>query len=444
MTSSAWLSLSWPIASWPRAIGKAGPATGPPRLLPTYSSGPRCRIDKKALPRSFAVIDLYILLASLLIAMIIILSASFAYRHLASRSLDVALASGSVPAWLGFFGLWSVGVFLLVGLFFIKPDLIRIVALLGLLAAFVVLGILLSTFIHVRRRNTVRRGHFPGARCHLTRHGLSWITVAATMAIVGWLKGLNLVLLWAYLMLLIWGLNYLLAGRRLQQLHGLRRIDGPVFARTPFVQEVAVENTGKKDLIGVRLVDRWPDHSLNWFALRLAGGQTEYFREEVVRPRRCRYALEPLRAISGYPFGLVERGAVIGNGEDLVVLPQLGQVHRDKLKRYLDQSAAGQGWQCGRPRPRPALATEFHGVRPYQHGDSPRWIHWRTSARRGELMVREFEEAQEDNLILVLDPWLPEVGQASRAGPSAATAADLLEDAISLAATICWEWCRHT
>jgi uncharacterized protein (DUF58 family) len=394
------------------------------------------------------VIDLYVFSASLLIAMIFILSASVAYRHLASRPFDVALASGSVAAWLGFFGLMTASSLLLAGIYIVKSDLHSVVALIGLLAALVLLGILLSTFIHVRRLNVVRRGDARRERFRLTRHGLTWLAVATTMGIVGWLRGLNLVLLLAYLMLLIWGLNYLLAGRGLYQLRARRRIDGPVFAQTPFVQEVSLENTVNQEIVGVRLVDRGLYHALGWFVHRLPPGETVRFSEETVQPRRCRYPLGPLSAVSGYPFGLIERSAIVGKDEDLIVLPSLGQLQRHKLKRFLDQGAAGQGWQRRRPRPRPALATEFHGIRPYQHGDSPRWIHWRTSARRGELMVREFEEAQEDNLILVLDPWLPEVGPASRAGPSAArlaapTTVDLLEEAISLAATICWEWCRQ-
>ena len=52
------------------------------------------------------------------------------------------------------------------------------------------------------------------------------------------------------------------------------------------------------------------------------------------------------------------------------------------------------------PRRHPAAQTDFHGLRTFQPADSPRWIHWRTSARRGELMVKEFEETPTDNLIL--------------------------------------------
>src|SRR5262249_54897413 len=82
-------------------------------------------------------------------------------------------------------------------------------------------------------------------------------------------------------------------------------------------------------------------------------------------------------------------------------------------------------------------------------GDSPRWIHWRTTARRGELMVREFEETPTDNLIVVVDPWVPgqqDRGQESGTWEEAGKGPPpfpVLEDALSLAATVCWEWCRQ-
>jgi hypothetical protein len=77
-------------------------------------------------------------------------------------------------------------------------------------------------------------------------------------------------------------------------------------------------------------------------------------------------------------------------------------------------------------------------------------------------MVREFEETPNDNLVLILDAWLPESGigdqesevrsqkseirnQKSDVKAQGSTNGALhqsLEDAISLAATICWEWCR--
>nr|WP_281419225.1 DUF58 domain-containing protein [Marinobacterium ramblicola] len=45
----------------------------------------------------------------------------------------------------------------------------------------------------------------------------------------------------------------------------------------------------------------------------------------------------------------------------------------------------------------------FAGVREYRRGDSMRHIHWRASARRGEWIVREYEQIENVELIVVLD-----------------------------------------
>ena len=58
-------------------------------------------------------------------------------------------------------------------------------------------------------------------------------------------------------------------------------------------------------------------------------------------------------------------------------------------------------------------------------------------------MVREFEDAPVDNLLLILDAWRPTAESATLAAAEMPTFPPL-EEAISLVATICWEWCRRT
>ncbi len=79
---------------------------------------------------------------------------------------------------------------------------------------------------------------------------------------------------------------------------------------------------------------------------------------------------------------------------------------------------------------------EYHGLRDYRSGDSPRWIHWRTSAKRGELMVKEFEQQNEQDMAILVDPWLPRT-------KASAEQREAVEQAISFAATVCLETCRH-
>ena len=59
---------------------------------------------------------------------------------------------------------------------------------------------------------------------------------------------------------------------------------------------------------------------------------------------------------------------------------------------------------------------EFLGVREYSVGDSPRLVHWRTSARRGRLFVKEFARSSRADVTLFLDlgspgPWTPELSE---------------------------------
>ncbi len=272
----------------------------------------------------------------------------------------------------------------------------------------------------------------------LPRWGRYYLLVAAALLGIGFYRGINLLMLLGYALVTMAGLNLLAAGRSLRGLRVRRRIADWVFARTPCPLEVEVSNPGRRPRLGLRLEDRGPEHTVAWCADRLPAHDRQTFRREVVLPRRGRYAWGAVTAVSGYPFGLVERRRIVVPGEEAIVLPRVGWLHRGRFLRHLRNLTAEP--QCGRVRNRPcchpAAQSEFHGLRAYRGGDSPRLIHWRTSARRGELMVREFEDEPSDNLLLVFDPTLP-------AELDCGTLREQFEEAVSLVATICWEWCRR-
>lgn len=267
------------------------------------------------------------------------------------------------------------------------------------------------------------------------RQGRYWLLAVASLITIGWLKGINLILLLSYLMLMLWGVNFVLAGRRLRRLEARRRIEGSVFAQTPFAVHVSVFNPLPQALFGFWIEDRGPQHEATWFLMQLRGRETVRFEQQLLLRQRGRYAWQPLRAGSGYPFGLAQRTVRLTPATDLIVLPRLGRLHRGRLKRFLTCTAPLAERLQRASRALPTAQAEFHGLRPFRGGDSPRSIHWRTSARRGELMVREYENGTTDNLVLVFDPWLPTQALPGLFAP--------LEEALSLAATICWEWCRQ-
>ena len=273
-------------------------------------------------------------------------------------------------------------------------------------------------------------------RWHLPPAGRYWLLIALGLLGIGVFKNIHLLTLLACSLLAVFLLNALAARRRLRYLSARRRLEEPVFAGSAAVVELQVHNGGRRRCKGVRLEDSGPAHELRWFLERLDGQQTWALRGEVVLPRRGRYAWGPVAALSGWPLGLVWRRVPLLPGCEVIVLPRLGWVHRGLLRRRLRLAAARGAWLRRQGWRHRAAQDEFHGLRSFRTGDSPRAIHWRTSARRGELMVREFEDVPGEDLLVLVDPSPP-------AGVRGEQAEEAFERALSLAATLCWEWCRR-
>ena len=148
--------------------------------------------------------------------------------------------------------------------------------------------------------------------------------------------------------------------------------------------------------------------------------------------RRGEYQFGPLYTSSRFPLGLGERGRWQQINDRILVHPPIGRIVWDwKDNTFRDSERVEQ--QQGSVGP---FDDEFHRVREFRSGDNPRAIHWRTSARLNELMIREFEQNRDHDLTVLLDLWLP--GQ-----PDSRNLADL-EMAISFTATLCVEHVRDT
>jgi uncharacterized protein (DUF58 family) len=266
-----------------------------------------------------------------------------------------------------------------------------------------------------------------------TREGLLWLVVSAGMLVTGLLKGINLINLIAcwVITLLFW--NWWLARRQLRRLHAQRSLPDFIFARTPFAWRIQLANHGRKVANSFTVAE--PAAAQTWFVSCAAPGQTVGLEGETTLPRRGLHTWQGLRLACGYPVGLANVVRHLELPQQLLVLPRLGSLQRGVLRHWLSQHCPTQGAVRAAARRQPTAQLEFHGLRTFRAGDSPRHIHWRTTARRGELMVREFEDLPNDNLILIVDTRTPEI-------PQPGDNADL-ERLLSLAATIVWEWCRQ-
>jgi len=113
--------------------------------------------------------------------------------------------------------------------------------------------------------------------------------------------------------------------------------------------------------------------------------------------RRGHFRIEPLQISTGDPFGLFEASAAVGQPVTLVVYPRLEPLPLWKLP---PASIEGSRAAPERTLQTTPLAT---GVRPYAPGDSMNRIHWKTTARHGEIQVKEFDLEQTADAWIFLD-----------------------------------------
>jgi uncharacterized protein (DUF58 family) len=113
--------------------------------------------------------------------------------------------------------------------------------------------------------------------------------------------------------------------------------------------------------------------------------------------RRGAFALGPTRISTGDPFGLFRSGKEIAAAQTLIVLPMLFEI-----KSFLLPPGLLPGGQVIR-RKSSDITPHAAGVREYMHGDAMKRIHWPTSIRRNQLMVKEFEQDPQAEVWLYLD-----------------------------------------
>lgn len=134
-----------------------------------------------------------------------------------------------------------------------------------------------------------------------------------------------------------------------------------------------------------------------FFRVPVQESRTTAYRVRLLQ--RGRYKFGPVLVSSRFPFGLGERGRFFEEHSEVLVHPQIGEISPAWWQsvigqdRVIDQSRANRG----------LLDDEFRQIREYRPGDAIRRIHWRTSARADELMVREFEENRDEDAALLVD-----------------------------------------
>ncbi|MCA9035981.1 MAG: DUF58 domain-containing protein [Planctomycetaceae bacterium] len=298
-------------------------------------------------------------------------------------------------------------------------------------AAFLLIGIV-NLFVGQRIVAMMQRAGMR-SRVLLPREGIVYLGVMLMLAVAALLGHSNMLLLVFGMMAGPFVLNGWVVILMLQKVAVTRDAPESVSAGAVFSVQMTLSN-GKR-LMSSRLIE-----------VRdvIEGSQV---REEAeitfvrVPPRSVRtgsyqlqirkrgiYRLGPIRVSSRFPLGIGERGMVVNDRTELIVHPAIGRLNPRWMKREreyaesINKSTSRRG----------IFDDEFHRIREFRTGDNPRSIHWRSSARRGMLLMREFEQQRESDMVVLLDLL-----------DSQKLPFEESERAISLAATLCVEQTRR-
>lgn len=156
------------------------------------------------------------------------------------------------------------------------------------------------------------------------------------------------------------------------------------------------------------------------YMLHAAAGESISVSVKLQPKRRGVHELNNYQIGTSFPFGFVKRAGTFRQKDTIVVFPPLAQVDPHLL--LLCESAENAG---ARMRPRKGGADEFYGLREYRTGENPRLIHWRRSARTGDLVMREMTQVSPPRLLLVIDNYREAATDITEIERSLAMAASL-------------------
>lgn len=273
-----------------------------------------------------------------------------------------------------------------------------------------------SIFSSVRglsRRRTTR----------LTSDGTKFLLFTFAISLAAVNTGNNLFYLILSMMLSLIVISGLLSEYCLSQLEFHRHLPDLIMANEPATLTLSIANRNRRlssfslrlfDVVGGRNVDR------GLFLHQLPPQSSLLLSYPLLATRRGRLRLEGIRVQTLFPFGLFRKTGFYPTDTNLVVAPPI----KPLTLRFVDELVSeGQGQSL----PQRGRGTQLYNLRLYQPGDDSRAIHWMTTARTSQLIVRETEAEDQRRVTVILSLVAPDDRDS------------LFERSVMLVASLLWQ-----
>jgi uncharacterized protein (DUF58 family) len=228
---------------------------------------------------------------------------------------------------------------------------------------------------------------------------LQLLVLGAVLVIAAFSTGLPFLFYLVYLMVLVVGGSYVLTRLGLTDLeagYAVNQLNGHVGEQLRVTYTIRHTGRVPKPWLEVHNPTNLPS-GLPGRAISLGPRAERSWLVRLPLSRRGHFRIEPLLIRTGDPFGFFEASATVGHGVTMVVYPRI-----DRLPHWRLPAASLEGSHASpvRTQQTTPLATT---VRPYAPGDGFNRIHWKSTARHGELQVKEFELEQTADVWIFVD-----------------------------------------
>ncbi len=250
------------------------------------------------------------------------------------------------------------------------------------------------------RREPPSNSNQPAFRLALRPRARGLLALTAVVSLAAMITGRSILYNLAYLLLALVIVSLAWAWSAVRDLE-IRRIPRSRRAQVGgvFEETLILRNTGPfpKIWLEVRDGSTLPGHRASFVLDNLGRKGKRLWTVRTRCRRRGVYRLGPLTLIGTDPFGFFEATLRLAETDEVLIYPPVFPVGRVGVPAGLWRGSEATG------RRTPEVTPNAGGVREYQPGDAFHRIHWRSTARRDRLMVKEFDEDPAADVWIVLD-----------------------------------------
>ena len=271
---------------------------------------------------------------------------------------------------------------------------------------------------------------YPRRQTRITYEGISFLSILAFIILGSIMRQINLLVLLSGLMIAPFFFNWRLSRKMLERMRYKRIVPEWAHAGSAFVVEWIVHNERRRittwqlkiaDRIAPTGGQRKETEAVDLIVAQIEPGRTVSTTYRCLLADRGLYDFGPAIASSAFPVGLIRSQSRLADQQQLIVAPRLGRLTVN-WQRLTQSASVG----LRSKRQRLGLSDdEFYAIRPWRSGDARRLIHWRSTAKRGELMVKQYDERTDHDFGVILDLQADDL-----------TPPKLVETAVSFLATV--------